>query len=191
MLREKDRLVWPGWLSGHTILFAPGKEAETMGKWRGSHVAVLFTLLGGLLAAVAAEAQDELFVTNFNNNSVTVYSRTASGDTAPLRTLSGAATGLSQPAGVALDLTNNELVVANDNINLVTVYTRTATGNTAPLRTLTGAATGLTGLFGVAVTAGASTPIPTLSEWAQIGLALILTAVAVWHLRRRRPLRTA
>ena len=33
-------------------------------------------------------------------------------------------------------------------------------------------------------------PIPTLSEWAQLGLALILTAGAGWHLRRRRTLRT-
>jgi hypothetical protein len=32
-------------------------------------------------------------------------------------------------------------------------------------------------------------PIPTLSEWAQLGLALILTAGAGWHLRRRRTLR--
>ena len=63
---------------GHTILFAPGKEAETMGKWPGSQLAVLLTLLGVLLAAVAAEAQDELFVLNADNNAVTGYSRTAS-----------------------------------------------------------------------------------------------------------------
>jgi hypothetical protein len=35
------------------------------------------------------------------------------------------------------------------------------------------------------------TAIPTLSERAQFGMALILVAVAVWHLRRRRTLRTA
>jgi hypothetical protein len=34
-------------------------------------------------------------------------------------------------------------------------------------------------------------PIPTLSEWAQIGMALILVAVAIWGLRRRRTLGTA
>jgi membrane protein implicated in regulation of membrane protease activity len=28
--------------------------------------------------------------------------------------------------------------------------------------------------------------IPTLSEWAQLGMVLILVGVAVWHLRRRR-----
>ena len=211
-----------------------------MEKRQGSRRALLLTLLGGLLVAVAAEAQGELFVLNnansvtvytrnasgntaplrtlsgaatgFNgpaglavdltsnelfvaNNgtppSVTVYSRTASGNTAPLRTLSGATTGLSNPAGLAVDLTNNELVVANFGNNSVTVYSRSVSGNTAPLRTLSGAATGLSGPDSVAVAVTANAPIPTLSEWAQLGMALILTAVAVWHLRRRRPLGTA
>lgn len=54
-----------------------------MGKWRVSRVAGLLTVLGGLLAAVAAEAQGELFVTNSFGDSVTVYNRTASGNAAP------------------------------------------------------------------------------------------------------------
>ena len=99
----------------------------------------------------AAWAQDELFVANFNGNSVTVYSRSASGNTAPLRTLSGAATGLNGPRNVALDLTNNELFVVNQSTPSVTVYSLTASGNTAPLRTLSGAATGLDGPIGVAL----------------------------------------
>ena len=61
---------------------------------RWSRLAVLLTLLGGLLVAGAAEAQEELFVANDTNNSITVYGRTAGGNIAPLRTLSGAATGL-------------------------------------------------------------------------------------------------
>jgi hypothetical protein len=112
---------------------------------------------GGLLALALsggpgiAEGQEELVVTNFTNNSVTVYARTANGNTAPLRTLQGVATGLSGPVGVALDLVHNELVVTNFTNNSVTVYARTASGNTAPLRTLQGAATGLSGLGAVAV----------------------------------------
>ena len=76
-----------------------------LGKRWGSRLAVLLTLLGGLLAAGAAEAQDELFVANQGNHSVTVYSRTAGGNTAPLRTLSGAATGLDGPIGLAVTAT--------------------------------------------------------------------------------------
>jgi DNA-binding beta-propeller fold protein YncE len=120
-----------------------------MGKWRGAHVAGLLTLLGGLLAAVAAEAQDELFVANYGASSVTVYSRTASGDTAPIRTLSGLATELQFPSALAVDLTHNEVYVAN--AASVTVYSRTASGNTAPLRTLSGLATGLNSPQGLAL----------------------------------------
>jgi hypothetical protein len=93
--------------------------------------------------AVAVRATDELFVTNGNTNSVTVYSRAASGNAAPLRTLSGAATALNSPGTIDIDTVNNEFAVPNSNANTVTMYTRTASGNTAPLRTLAGAATGL------------------------------------------------
>ena len=89
-------------------------------------------------------AQNELFVGNGGNNSVTVFSRTASGNTAPIRTLSGAATGLSFIQGLAVDVAHNELFVANGSGPAITVYSLTASGNTAPLRTLTGAATGMT-----------------------------------------------
>lgn len=91
-------------------------------------------------------------VTNVGNHSVTVYPRTASGPTAPMRTLSGAATGLSSPAGVLVDTLYSELVVANFNTNSVTVYPRTASGNTAPIRTVTGPATFLANPVGVGVT---------------------------------------
>jgi 6-phosphogluconolactonase (cycloisomerase 2 family) len=117
--------------------------------WR-SRLAALLTLLGGLLGAVAVEAQDELFVGNFNGNSVTVYSRTAGGNTPPLRTLFGAATGMSSPQGLALDTINNELIVANAG-HAITVYARTASGNTPALRAISGGSTGLSSPRGVAV----------------------------------------
>ncbi len=85
----------------------------------------------------------EIYVTNFSNNSVTVYSRTATGDVAPLRTLNGPTTGLGGPFGVSLDTVNNELFVANAALATVTVYDPAAMGNTAPLRTLGGPATGM------------------------------------------------
>jgi len=82
-------------------------------------------------------------VTNFTNISVTVYTRTANGNAAPLRTLSGSATGLGFPTGLVVDPVNNELLVTNPGSDSVTVYTRTANGNAAPLRTISGSATGL------------------------------------------------
>jgi hypothetical protein len=51
---------------------------------------------------VVDTVHDELVLANSSNDSVTVYARTASGNTPPLRTLGGAATGLSQPQFMAL-----------------------------------------------------------------------------------------
>lgn len=109
---------------------------------------VAATLLS--MGSRTASAQDELFVSN-GNNSITVYSRTANGNVAPLRTLTGAATGLSFPNGIAVDLVNNELIVANGGNSSIAVYARTASGNVAPLRTIVGAATGLNTPEGLAV----------------------------------------
>ena len=100
----------------------------------------------------ACAAQDELFVSNSNSNAITVYARTASGNTAPIRVLQGAATGLSSPSGLAVDLVNDELIVANKTVPYsVTIYPRTASGNTAPLRTIIGNLTTLDDPRGVAV----------------------------------------
>jgi len=53
------------------------------------------SLFAAILFAVgtrAALAQDELFVTNGGGDTVTVYTRTANGNMAPIRTISGGAT---------------------------------------------------------------------------------------------------
>lgn len=136
------------------MIRAQGTPAE--GRWRLAaivgHVlgfALLFGLVGGHLAP--AWAQDELFVTNQDSNSVTVYFRTADGDVTPVRTLIGGLTGLSDPSGLFPDPVGNELFVANAGNDTVTVYPLTwVDPNTAPTRTLSGLLTGLkspTGLF--------------------------------------------
>jgi len=51
----------------------------------------------------AAWAQEEIFVANFENNSVTVYARRANGNLAPLRIIQRAATGFNRPVGLAVD----------------------------------------------------------------------------------------
>lgn len=74
-------------------------------------------------------------------SSVVVFARDASGTDAPIRTLGGKATlmtddtGISrQPYAVFVDTVNNEIVVANNSGALITSYSATATGNSAPLR---------------------------------------------------------
>ena len=90
-------------------------------RWRGSGSRGLKWVAAGLLGLAlmarpgTATAQEELAVVDTSNNSVTVYARTASGDVAPLRTLSGGATGLNSPAGLALDLVHDFLTALLEN----------------------------------------------------------------------------
>lgn len=76
-----------------------------------------------------------IYVTN-QNNSVTVFALDATGNVAPVRTLSGAATGLSLPIGIGVDHQGN-LYVANRTGGSVNVWPATATGNVAPTRSIT------------------------------------------------------
>jgi DNA-binding beta-propeller fold protein YncE len=78
-----------------------------------------------------------------NPPSITVYSRTAEGDAAPLRKIQGEATGLNWPTGLAFDPQTNELFVANDASHEILVFDSRAAGNVAPKRVLKGAATKL------------------------------------------------
>lgn len=84
--------------------------------------------------------------------SITVYARSAAGNAAPLRTIQGALTGLSQPKQLHVDTLNNEIAVANGN-GAITIFSRTASGNVTPLRTIAGALTGLSNPAGVFVDA--------------------------------------
>ena len=82
---------------------------------------------------------------------VRVFSRTASGDAAPLRSLIGASTQIIDPQGLWVDLVNNELYVANGQGDSILVFPRTASGNVAPIRTLVGVATKLAQPEGILV----------------------------------------
>ena len=107
-------------------------------------------LLGIGLGPRAARGQ-ELFVANYNANSITVHTRTATGDMAPTRVIAGGSTGLSGPVGLVVDTVSGELVVSNASNNSITVYNLAATGDAAPIRVLAGGSTLLNLPFGVAV----------------------------------------
>ena len=82
--------------------------------------------------------------------SITVYSRTASGNAAPLRVIEGPRTQLNWAAGIAVDPERGELFIANDQGDSVLVFRATADGDAAPIRVLKGPNSGIknpTGLF--------------------------------------------
>ena len=82
------------------------------------------------------------YVANPAANSVTAYADGASGDAAPVLTLSGPATGLSGPSGVIAD-TNGNVFVTNAAANSITEYAPELTGNATPTATITGSLTRL------------------------------------------------
>ena len=87
---------------------------------------------------MALDSAGNLYASNPNFNSITVYAPDATGLATPLRTSRGPSTGLFYPKGVALDSAGN-LYVANFDGNTITVYPPGATGDVAPIRTISGA----------------------------------------------------
>jgi DNA-binding beta-propeller fold protein YncE len=86
----------------------------------------------------------------FTPPSITVFSKNAQGDTAPLRVIQGPKTQLNWPTGIAVDPERGEVFVANATGQSITVYSATVNGDAAPLRVLRGPKTGLqdpTGIF--------------------------------------------
>lgn len=76
--------------------------------------------------------------------SITIYSRTATGNVAPLRIITSTV-AITKPVGIWIDAVNNEIVLDDGTTGLesILVFPRTANGPTAPLRQITGAAAGL------------------------------------------------
>ncbi len=81
---------------------------------------------------------NRLFVADPAGSSVLVFesATTKTGNTAPDRTISGAATTLNAPNALALDASNNLLYVADGLNVLVFASASTITGNTPPIKTL-------------------------------------------------------
>jgi DNA-binding beta-propeller fold protein YncE len=83
--------------------------------------------------------------------SITVYSKTASGDAAPVRVIQGPRTGLNWPTGIAIDPERGDLFVTNDTTDSILVFDADASGDVAPRRVLKGPKTGLKNPTGLAL----------------------------------------
>src|SRR5208282_321840 len=109
---------------------------------------------------IAVDASKNIYVTNTGDDknpsySVAVYSAGSTGQVGPSSVISGAATLLDIPRGIALD-TNNNIYVVNDGSNngdedSVTVYPMSSSGNAAPSIVISGSNTGLNLPAGIAV----------------------------------------
>src|SRR5471032_2635482 len=92
-----------------------------------------------------------IYVSNSGGSgSVTAYALAANGDAAPLQTISGSNTGLSDPQGIAVSGTH-KMYVPNHLVDSLTVFAKGAHGNVAPVKTISGSNTGLDRPNGVAL----------------------------------------
>jgi hypothetical protein len=87
----------------------------------------------------------------FTPASITVYPRTAEGDTAPLRIIQGPKTLLNYPGAISTDPDRGEIYVANDTTSQILVFKADANGDVAPIRILGGPKTLIQNPTGVAV----------------------------------------
>jgi DNA-binding beta-propeller fold protein YncE len=109
---------------------------------------------------IALDASKNIYVTNSGDDgnqsySVTEYPAGSNGQIPPSAVISGSATGLDVPAGVALDSSGKIYVVNDgsndDGIDSVTVYPAGSTGNAAPSATISGANTRISIPAGIAI----------------------------------------
>jgi DNA-binding beta-propeller fold protein YncE len=87
----------------------------------------------------------------FQPPSITVFSASASGDAAPLRTIQGPRTKLDWPMGLGYDPAHNTFAVANNGDDSVLVFDRNAAGDALPVRMIRGDRTGINRPIGLAV----------------------------------------
>jgi DNA-binding beta-propeller fold protein YncE len=83
--------------------------------------------------------------------SITIYSKNATGDAAPVRVIQGPRTGLNWPTGIAIDSDRGDVYVTNDTTDAILVFDADASGDVAPRRVLKGAKTGLKNPTGLAL----------------------------------------
>ncbi len=92
-----------------------------------------------------------IFVVNGAGNSITIYSPNSTGNVAPVASISGANTGLSNPNGIAVDNAGN-IYVGNGSAIAIFAAIPAGAQNVAPAVTISGSSTGLTApIHGVAV----------------------------------------
>jgi hypothetical protein len=112
----------------------------------------------GLVApgTVAVDASRNVYVFDSKTVTISEFAAGATGNVAPIRTISGSNTGLDGgngfSFGLAVSRTSGDIFVSNPGSNSILVFAANATGNVAPIQTIAGSATGLSDPVGLAVT---------------------------------------
>ena len=90
-----------------------------------------------LPTGIALDIFSNIYVADAGDDSIRVYRAGSSGDVAPIATIMGNLTQLTDPEGVAIS-PNGNINVANHGSNTITVYRAGADGDIAPLAKIAG-----------------------------------------------------
>jgi hypothetical protein len=106
-------------------------------------------------ATVAVDASLNVYVFDAKTDTISEFAAGATGNVAPIRTISGSNTGLSDGGGfefgIAVSKTSGDIFVSNPASNAILVFAANATGNAAPIQTIAGSATQLSEPLGIAL----------------------------------------
>jgi len=96
---------------------------------------------------VAVDSSGRIYVVSGSaasgDSAVLVFASGATGNVAPIETISGSNTALDTPGGISLDPVNGDIYVANSGNSSITIYAPGSNGNVGPLGAIQGASTGL------------------------------------------------
>ena len=136
-------------------------------------------------SALTVDASGTIYVSNEPTSTIppqiVAFSSTATGNVAPVRTISGANTGLAGyyfVSQLAVDGAGNVYVGVTNGFNAIEVFGSMATGNVAPTRTITGAATGFHLTEGVAVDGAGNVYVSTFDSTQTIPAISVFSATA-------------
>jgi len=112
----------------------------------------------GLVAPGTVAVGASLNVYAFDTKTATIseFAAGATGNVAPIRTISGSKTGLNGgngfSFGIAVSKASGEIFVSNPGSNAILGFAANASGNSTPIQTIAGSATQLSNPLGLAVT---------------------------------------
>lgn len=94
-----------------------------------------------LVRGIAVDAAGQIYASTYTSlgsasNAIAVFAAAANGNVAPARMIGGGATGLTAPAGLAVD-TSGTVYVADGYYGQVSAFTSAQSGNVAPTRSFT------------------------------------------------------
>jgi sugar lactone lactonase YvrE len=99
---------------------------------------------------IAVDADQNIYVSNYDNSSITVYAAGATGNVSPSQTIAGNYTDISGPGDIAVSASKNIYVADYAGAELL-VFAAGSNGNVAPTQVVSGPNTGLSSPQGMAL----------------------------------------